>query len=95
MKKISLIINETKFKNRPKNLSQEFQVYGVYLAETLDDTKHYSLYIKLAKEYPRGDLEQVLNFVKDARFARSKAKMFMWKLKQLRDLKKEAGETAN
>lgn len=90
MKKISLIINETKFKDRPKNLSQEFQVYGVYLAETLGDTKHYSLYIKLAKEYPRGLLEQVLNFVKDAHSARSKGRLFMWKLKQLRDLKKEA-----
>lgn len=88
MKKISLIINETKFKDRPKNISKEFQVYGVYLAEVLGDTKHYSLYIKLAKEYDRGLLESVLTFVKDASSARSKGRLFMWRLKQLRDLKK-------
>lgn len=85
MKKISTIIQETKFKDRPKNLSQEFQVYGVWLAETLNDTKHYSLYIKLAKVYPRQLLEQALNFVKDARKVKSKGRLYMWKLKQLRE----------
>lgn len=85
MKKISLIISETKFKDRPKNLSQEFQVYGVYLAEALNDTKHYSLYIKLAKLYDRSLLEQALNFVKDANKVKSKGRLYMWKLKQLRD----------
>ncbi|OGE25796.1 hypothetical protein A3H85_02150 [Candidatus Daviesbacteria bacterium RIFCSPLOWO2_02_FULL_40_8] len=85
MKKISLIINETKFKDRPKNLSQEFQVYGIYLAETLADTKHYSLYIKLAKHYERSLLEQALNFVKDANKVKSRGRLFMWKLKNLKD----------
>lgn len=84
MKKIALIINETKFKNRPKNLSKEFQVYGVYLAETLGDTNHYSLYIKLAKTHPRPLLEEVLNFVKGAYNVKSKGKLFMWKLKALK-----------
>jgi len=84
VKKISQIISETKFKSRPRNLSQEFQVYGVYLAESLDDTKHYSLYIKLAKNYPRGVLEEVLRFVKGADKVKSKGRMFMWKLKQLK-----------
>jgi hypothetical protein len=92
MKKISLIINETKFKDRPKNLSQEFQVYGVYLAETLNDTKHYSLYIKLAKQYERSLLEQALNFVKDATKARSKGRLFMWRLHQLKNLMISQGD---
>lgn len=92
MKKISLIINETKFKERPKNLSQEFQVYGVYLAEILGDTKHYSLYIKLAKQYDRNLLEQALNFVKDANKVKSKGRLFMWRLKQLRDSLKSAAD---
>ena len=50
MKSIKTAIAETKFKDRPKNIAYEFQEYGVYLAESLEDTKHYSLYIKLAKE---------------------------------------------
>lgn len=84
MKSISKIIAETKFKDRPKNLSKEFQVYGVFLAESLQDTKHYSLYIKLAKELPRGMLENALNFAKGYLGAKSKARVFMWRLQQLK-----------
>lgn len=84
MKSIKTAIDETKFKNRPKNLTKEFQTFGVYLAESLDDTKHYSLYIKLAKEVNRGILEESLNYAKGYYSAKSKAKVFMWRLKQLR-----------
>jgi len=84
MKSLSKAIAEVKFKDRPKNISQEFQMYGVFLAESLDDTKHYSLYIKLAKELPRGLLEEALNFTKGYYNAKNKAKVFMWRLAQLR-----------
>lgn len=88
MKKIGAIITDRQHPDRPKNLSTEFQVYGVYLAESLDDTKHYSLYIKLAKQYDRAMLEEALGFVKGSVNAKSKGRLFMWKLKQLRDLAK-------
>lgn len=87
MKKIGEILQT----NKPiqlKNQSTEFQVYGIYLADTLGDPKHYSLYIKLAKQYPRGLLEQAINYTKDYSNAKSKAKLFMWKLRQLK-LQKE------
>lgn len=84
MKSISKAIAEVKFKDRPKNISHEFQMYGVYLAESLNDTKHYSLYIKLAKELPRNMLEEALNFTKGYYGAKSKAKIFMWRLTQMR-----------
>lgn len=83
MKKLSQIIAEAKYKDRPKNIAHEFQIYGVYLAESLDDTKHYSLYIKLAKEIDRKILEEALNFTKGYFGAKSKAKVFMWRLKQM------------
>ena len=86
MKKLGSIINDRQHPDRPKNLSTEFQVYGVYLAESLDDTKHYSLYIKLAKQYDRAMIEEALSFVKGSLNAKSKGRLFMWKLKQLRDL---------
>lgn len=89
MKSIAKAIAETKFKDRPKNLSQEFQVYGVYLAECLGDTKHYSLYIKLAKTTDRSILEEALNFCKGYHAAKSKGKLFMWRLAQLKALQKE------
>jgi len=67
-----------------KYISREFQSYGIYLAETLDDYKHKSLYIRLAKTVPRAILEKALSFIKDAR-ATSKPKLFMWKMKKLRE----------
>jgi len=67
---------------KDKYISREFQKYGYYLAEQLGELRHVSLYIKLAKEHPRGVLEEALSFVKDAN-ARSKGRLFMWKLKEL------------
>ena len=69
---------------KDKYISREFQKYGYDLAVELGDLAHKSLYIKLAKETPRAILEKAKNFVKDAR-ARNKAKLFMWKLKELRN----------
>jgi hypothetical protein len=89
MKSIKTAIQETKFKERPKNIAYEFQSYGVYLAESLDDTKHYSLYIKLAKQINRGLLDEALTFTKGYYSAKNKAKVFMWRLKQLKDIKSQ------
>ncbi|MDO8618874.1 MAG: hypothetical protein Q7R49_02890 [Candidatus Daviesbacteria bacterium] len=91
MKSIAKVIQEVKFKDRPKNLSQEFQVYGVYLAESLQDTKHYSLYMRLAKNYDRGLLEEALNFTKAYYSAKNKARVFMWRLQQLKNAMREGG----
>lgn len=66
-----------------KYISREFQAYGIYLSETLGDYKHKSLYIRLAKTIPRAILEKALSFVKDSN-AKSRARLFMWKMKQLR-----------
>lgn len=66
-----------------KYISREFQAYGIYLSEELRDYKHRSLYIRLAKTVPRALLEKALSFVKDSN-AKSRARLFMWKLKKLR-----------
>lgn len=84
MKSIKTVLAEAQKIARPKNLSTEFQVYGVYLAESLDDTKHYSLYIKMAKEMPRSILEEALGYTKGYYSAKNKARVFMWKLKELK-----------
>jgi len=70
-----------------KYISREFQDYGYRLAEELDDLKHKSLYIKLAREIPRPLLEKARVFVKDAVGVRNRSRLFMWKLKQLKDEK--------
>ena len=66
-----------------KYISREFQAYGIYLSEELNDYKHKALYIRLAKSIPRALLAKALNFVKASR-ARSKPRLFMWKLAKLR-----------
>jgi len=69
-------------------ITQEFQDFGYRLAVELEDLKHKSLYIKMSKEVDRVLLERALSFVKDAASAKSKAKLFMWKVKQLKQEKK-------
>jgi hypothetical protein len=70
-----------------KYVSKEFQQYGYELAEELGDMAHKALYIKLAKETPRVILENARSFVKDSG-ARSKGRLFMWKLKELKNQKR-------
>jgi hypothetical protein len=65
-----------------KYISREFQAYGIYLAEKLNDYRRKALYIKLAKQIHRPILDQALRFVLDSN-ARNKAALFMWKLKEL------------
>lgn len=66
-----------------KYVSREFQTFGLHLADSLDDYKHRSLYIKLAKTVPRPVLEEALSFTVDSN-AINKGALFMWKLKELR-----------
>lgn len=84
MKSIAKAIAEVRHKDRPKNIAHEFQFYGCFLAESLDDTKHYSLYIKLAKEIDRKLLEEALNYTKGYYKAKNKGRVFMWRLSQLK-----------
>lgn len=70
---------------KDKYISTEFQKYGYDLALEFGDLEHKSLYIKMAKEVPRPILEKAKFFVKDAK-ARNRARLFMWKV---RELKKE------
>jgi len=67
-----------------KYISREFQDYGYRLAVDLGDLPHKALYIKLAKEVPRGILEQARAFAVDANHAKSRARLFMWKVRELK-----------
>ena len=73
-----------------KYISREFQSYGIYLSEQLNDYKHKALYIKLAKTTHRSLLEKALSYTKDAKVEK-KGALFMWKLNKLNeDAKKNA-----
>ncbi len=65
-------------------ISQEFQDFGYRMAMELEDLPHKSLYMRLSKTTDRALLERALSFVSDAANAKSKAKLFMWKLQELK-----------
>jgi hypothetical protein len=71
-----------------KYVSREFQTFGLHLAESLDDYKHKSLYMKLSKTVHRAILEQALSFAIDST-ATNKGALFMWKLKEIRKASKK------
>jgi len=78
-------VNKYRFDDTDKYVSREFQKYAYDLAVELNDLPHKSLYMKLAKTSPRILLEKARSFVKDASNARSKGRLFMWKLKELKN----------
>lgn len=87
-KKISEFLEKYEIQN-DKYVSQEFQQYGYDLAVELGDMAHKALYIRLAKTQPRAHLEGARRFVKDADNAKSKGRLFMWKLGELKKKAKE------
>lgn len=89
MQKIGDVIQKYKFDDSDKYVSHEFQKYAYDLAVELDDLPHKSLYMKLAKETSRGLMEAARSFVKDAVNAKSKGRLFMWKLAELKKTKDE------
>lgn len=83
MKKVSQILinfNPT----QDKYISRDFQAFGIYLAEEMNDYKNKGMYIKLAKTNHRAILEKALSFVKDSN-ADNKIALFLWKMKQIKN----------
>jgi len=72
-------VDETK----QRRISREFQDYAYRLAVALDDVSHVPIYMRMVKTTPRELIEGAKSFVLDSN-ARNKARLFMWKLKQLR-----------
>lgn len=83
MKKVSQILKSFD-PTKDKYISRDFQAFGIYLAEELEDYKHRSMWIKLAKTNHRPILERALSFVKDSN-ADNKIALFLWKLKQIKN----------
>ncbi|MEK7064744.1 MAG: hypothetical protein AAB973_04020 [Patescibacteria group bacterium] len=71
--------------DKQRRISREWQDYAYRLALELDDKAHTSLYMRLCKNTPRPILEEARGFVKGATNAKSKGRLFMWKVKELKD----------
>jgi hypothetical protein len=86
---IGNVLKKYKLDDTDKYISREFQKYAYDLAVELGDLAHKSLYMRLAKTTPRALMEQARSFVKDASNAKSKGRLFMWKLKELKNKRTE------
>lgn len=71
--------------DKQRRISREFQDYAYRLAVELGDTAHTAIYMKLAKTYDRALLEEARVFVKGAVNANNRGRLFMWKLKELKE----------
>lgn len=82
----TIVDYKKKLERRKKYIKNEFQAYGLMLAEELDDWAHKTLYIRLAKNTDKALLDKALYFIKDQTQNKinSKGRLFMWKLKQLK-----------
>lgn len=69
---------------KQRRISREWQDYAYRLALELDDKAHTSLFMRLCKNTPRPILEEARTFVKGATNAKSKGRLFMWKVKELK-----------
>lgn len=84
MEKISNILpDRIDPEQQQKYISQEFQDYGYRLAVEMGEESRKAMYIKLAKTKPRHILEQARSYVTDYPAAKSRGKLFLWKIKDL------------
>ncbi|MBI5151682.1 MAG: hypothetical protein HZA34_03865 [Candidatus Pacebacteria bacterium] len=91
MKSIGSVLQKYTLDDKGGHITREFQDYGYRLAVELNDLDHTSLYIRMAKTVDRGILEQARTFVLDAN-ARNRARLFMWKVGELKRSKNGVGE---
>ncbi len=77
-----------------KYVSTPEQERALQLCEILDDKSHKELYLSLCKRTRKEIIDEALSFVIDAQ-ARSKAKLFSWKIKQIRQNWIKAGKNPN
>lgn len=82
MKKVSEVLKDFN-PTKDKYISRDFQAFGIWLAEEMEDYKNRGMWIKLAKTNHRAILERALSFVKDST-ADNKIGLFLWKLKQIK-----------
>lgn len=91
-KSISDIFNSStnefveRFVKKQKYINYEFQDIGYEIATKLNDDKHKSLYMRMAKNTPEHILRQALSFALDypLKYGNNRAKVFMWKIKDIK-----------
>ena len=89
MKDIKDLLKNYNATDKFKYITREFQDYGYRIAAELQDLEHKSLYIKLAKTEDRNMMEEAFACAKHYNKAKNKARIFMWKMKELKQEQRE------
>jgi len=95
MDDLKSLLKDYKIEDKYKYVTREYQDFGLRIAGELNDFEHRSLYIKIAKTEDRNLVEEAFGFAKHYNNASNKARVFMWKLKELRQELKEKRAEAN
>ena len=77
-------LKEIKERVKKTRVYKKFQATGLLIAEILNDAKHKSLYIKLAKEYNERELISLAKGIAENKKIAKKGAYFMRMLKTLK-----------
>jgi mannitol-1-phosphate/altronate dehydrogenase len=79
-----------RFVKKEKYIKHDFQELGFELSSKLNDNKHKSLYMRLAKNTAENLLRIALSFALDypMKYGNERGKIFMWKLSELKKIDK-------
>ena len=80
-------MDELKKRSRESRVYKEYQLMGLLIAEALEDEKHKSLYIKLAKEHDGDELLKIAKDVAERANIENKGAYFMKILESKKILK--------
>lgn len=85
LERIGATVRERRLTEQEVNqrVSTKEQLRALQITKLLDDPAHKEIYLSLCKRFQEGLIEEALRFVVDSQ-AKSKAKLFMWKVKSLR-----------
>ncbi len=84
-------LKELKERGKASRVYREYQLAGLLVAEILDDEKHKSLYIKLAREHGTQKMLQLAKDVADRKRIKNKGAYFMKMLEIEKQGKPEKG----
>ncbi len=89
-----LDIEDVKASKGRRHASKEFQAFAYKLSKDLNDPDHLGIYMKLAKNIDRSVMERAYSYAIDST-SEFKGRVFLWKLKQLREENKKAIDKKN
>ena len=70
-------LKELKERGKASRVYREYQLVGLMVSQVLDDEKHKSLYIKLAREYGSEKMLQLAKSVAERKRVKNKGAYFM------------------